>query len=192
MWLPKFRNLWADLYVKLYIRKHGELKFFITATTKVSYPPRDETILVNETTFLPCEASFNPQLDLTYTWYQNDFLIHFERIRTIGMKVYIEKDPYFHRVRCLCHNLTGNFFPQTSLWNQINKYTLIMYLIYPEEFVQWICLLFDKQTLALMCQLLTLCLNRAQELTLVAWLYTQPNSGMLGNTNVLFSRLQTR
>ncbi len=64
----------------------------------MSYAPRDETVLVNRTTFLPCEVSFNPQLDLTYTWYQNDFLIEFEKVRTIGMNVYIEKDPYFHRV----------------------------------------------------------------------------------------------
>lgn len=54
-------------------------------------------VQVNHTAFLPCQASYNPLLDLTYLWFHNGRQIHFIRIRSISNEVYIEKDRYYSR-----------------------------------------------------------------------------------------------
>ena len=67
--------------------------------TTITLPPRDDTIYVNRSHFLQCYASYNPQLDLTYVWYQNDLLIDFELVFRLGENKYeMWYNPNYRRV----------------------------------------------------------------------------------------------
>ncbi len=65
----------------------------------ISLPPEQNTITVNRTHFVHCVASYQPQLDVTYTWYHSERLIDFEIIYRLGENRYeIWRDPHYKRV----------------------------------------------------------------------------------------------
>lgn len=72
---------------------------FLVATTTISYAPRDTNIRVNGTNILPCMASYDPQMDVTYVWYMGDMLVEFERIDRLGENRFeVWWNPHFKRV----------------------------------------------------------------------------------------------
>ena len=67
---------------------------------QISNPPEDNVAVVGKPAFMRCEASYNPVLDITYDWYQNNYKIEFIRVKTLGQdQIYIERDENFKRVR---------------------------------------------------------------------------------------------
>ena len=51
--------------------------------------PSDDTVVVNQTTFLPCQASHPEKLDMVYEWTFNDFRLdfrtgHYQLVREMG------------------------------------------------------------------------------------------------------------
>ena len=64
----------------------------------INHQPRDDTILVNQTAFFHCEASYHPAVDLTYDWYHNSYKIMFIKVRNLGNKVFIFTEPNYERV----------------------------------------------------------------------------------------------
>lgn len=76
-----------------------DLSIFTEQVT-ISLPPVTTNIVVNKTGFLHCVASFDPKLDLTYTWYQGDMWVEFEKVFRLGENRYqIWRNPHYFRVR---------------------------------------------------------------------------------------------
>lgn len=70
----------------------------VTATTTISQPPRDMVVMVNQTTFLFCGASYSPAIDITYDWWHNTYKVMFVKVRNLGNSVYVYKEPHYTRV----------------------------------------------------------------------------------------------
>ena len=65
--------------------------FYIPESTTIYQPPRPQTVQVNKTAFMYCQASFNRnKLDLIYMWSFN------------GRVIDIERNEHFRRVRHYC------------------------------------------------------------------------------------------
>ena len=68
-------------------------------TVAIVEPPRDEVIEVNHTKFLHCIASYDPLVDVTYVWYENDVIIDFELVFRLGEEeYYVWYNPHFKLV----------------------------------------------------------------------------------------------
>lgn len=52
---------------------------FPPAATVITIPPYTDPVVVNRTTFIPCKASYDINLDLIYMWTFNGKLIDFEK-----------------------------------------------------------------------------------------------------------------
>lgn len=52
---------------------------FPPAATVITIPPYTDPVVVNRTTFIPCKASYDINLDLVYMWTFNGKLIDFEK-----------------------------------------------------------------------------------------------------------------
>jgi len=74
------------------------LSVYTAATTQVTYPPHDEVVMVNQTAFFACQASYNPALDITYDWWHNNYKIMFIKIKNLGNSVYVWREANYERV----------------------------------------------------------------------------------------------
>ena len=79
-------------------------------------------VQVNNTAFLPCEASYNPLLDLSYVWLHNGHPIEFIRIRSIGNIIYPEYDRYYRRGKGINR---GGLYIENARFEMAGKYTCI-------------------------------------------------------------------
>ena len=62
--------------------------------------PMAQVVELNKTTFMGCQASHNPQMDVTYVWYQGDMMIIFIKVFRLGENRYeVWHDPHFKAVR---------------------------------------------------------------------------------------------
>lgn len=69
--------------------------------------PMAQVVELNKTTFMSCQASHNPQMDVTYVWYQGDMMIIFVKVFRLGENRYeIWNDPHFKAVwnSWFCYN----------------------------------------------------------------------------------------
>nr|AUG84451.1 contactin [Platynereis dumerilii] len=73
----------------------GELE--VLATTSITQFPRRTVVHVNRTGFMPCEASHNPLLDVSYLWYHNNRMIDFLKVKYDGAQYSIISEPHFAR-----------------------------------------------------------------------------------------------
>lgn len=69
----------------------------VLPTTTISQPPRDMVVMVNQTTFLFCGASYSPAIDITYDWWHNTYKVMFVKVRNLGNSVYVYKEPHYTR-----------------------------------------------------------------------------------------------
>lgn len=72
-------------------------KLTVLPTTQVTYPPHDEVVMVNQTAFFACQASYNPALDITYDWWHNNYKIMFIKIKNLGNSVYVWREANYER-----------------------------------------------------------------------------------------------
>ena len=73
--------------------------YALTESTTLSQRPWDTNVYVNHSAFIHCYASYNPTLDVTYTWYQGNMMIEFERIFRLDETRYeVWINPHFKRV----------------------------------------------------------------------------------------------
>ena len=56
----------------------------VLGTMTISRPPENVIVEMNKTAYIMCEASYNPALDLTYTWSHN------------GKKIDWKLEKYYH------------------------------------------------------------------------------------------------
>lgn len=78
----------------------------IADTTTITQPPEDLVIEVNRTRFFHCIASYDPRLDVTYVWYENNVQIDFELVFRLGEDKYeMWYNPHFKRVRPHCFSI---------------------------------------------------------------------------------------
>lgn len=77
------------------------------ATTIVTQLPRDMVVMVNQTAFFACEASYNPAIDLIHDWWHNGRKIMFIKVRNLGNTVYVFVEPYYERVSTFSSCLAG-------------------------------------------------------------------------------------
>lgn len=68
------------------------------AKTTVTYAPHDVVVKVNQTAFFPCQASYNPAIDITYDWWHNNYKIMFILVKNLGNSVYVWREPNYERV----------------------------------------------------------------------------------------------
>jgi receptor-type tyrosine-protein phosphatase gamma len=69
----------------------------VLPATTVIYPPKDTVVIVNQTTFLACQSSYNPAIDITYDWWHNSYKIMFVKVKNLGNTVYVWREPNYER-----------------------------------------------------------------------------------------------
>lgn len=55
-------------------------------------------VMVNQTSFLFCGASYSPAIDITYDWWHNSYKIMFVKVRSLGNAVFVYNEPHYTRV----------------------------------------------------------------------------------------------
>ncbi|XP_033745615.1 contactin-like [Pecten maximus] len=80
----------------------------ILTRTSISVPPVNREVIVNNTAFIPCQASFDPTLDLIYTWQLNGHDIDIQRDNTYQLGsngkggLYIRSAQFRHQGEYTC------------------------------------------------------------------------------------------
>ena len=95
-----------------------------TAEVTISERPKNTYIQVNKTGFLHCVASYNPQLDVTYTWWHGDILVEFEKVFRLGENRYeVWHNPHYIRVSVLhfIHKMPLKTTPDSSHHEELHE-----------------------------------------------------------------------